>query len=130
MRPLHPILLFTAIAFLLACPFAAAQTLRLQPDGSLELLFTKPLPTVASVEQSTDLVSWSPPAAFEEVVSQDSKYETRRATIAIPSDVTNLFLRLRVTNAWTVALSWAPSSSPDVVGYLFVLRHCLARLHL
>ena len=117
MRPFPPIVLFIALVSFLACPCAIAQTLTLQPDGSLQLLFTKPLSSIVSVEQSRDLVSWAAAAATDEIVSQDSAYETRSATITIPSGATRLFLRLQIANAWTVALSWAPSLSQDVAGY-------------
>ena len=118
MRPFLPIFFCTAaVATLLFAPIAVAQTLRLQPDGSLELCFTKPLTAVAAVEQSADLVSWVPAVVDDEVISQNSKYETRCANIIIPSGTTKLFLRLRVSNAWTVTLGWAASPSRDVAGY-------------
>ena len=118
MRRFPPIFFCTAgVAILLIDPVAVAQTLRLQPDGSLEVCFTKPLIAVAAVEQSADLVFWVPAVIDDEVISQDSKYDTHCATIFIPSGTTKLFLRLRVSNAWTVSLSWAASPSRDVAGY-------------
>ena len=118
MRPFPPIFFCTAVAAtLLLAPIAVAQTLRLQPDGSLELCFTKPLTAVAAVEQSANLISWVPTVVDDEVISQNSKYETRCATSVIPSGTTKLFFRLRVSNAWTVTLSWAASPSRNVAGY-------------
>lgn len=115
MRLFRTVLVLTSIVYWLLGHFAAAQTLCFQPDGSL--LFTKPINSVVSVQQSYDLVSWSPATTSDEIASQDSTNETRRTTVAYPEHAPRLFLRLRVENAWRVALTWAPSRSSDVVGY-------------
>jgi hypothetical protein len=87
---------------------SAGNPLAIMPGGS-----------VVSVQQSSDLVSWVPAATSDEVLSQDSQTESRRSTVAAQPDISKLFLRLRVENAWKVALSWTPSLSSDVVGYCF-----------
>jgi hypothetical protein len=66
--------------------------------GQINYIFTysKPLDRNATyaVEQSTDLVNWSP--APDQLVSSTIDSEIRRAIVPVPAGATELFLRLRI----------------------------------
>jgi hypothetical protein len=98
-------------------PAGLAQGVQIAREGSsLALTYTKTLSTEVTVEQGNDLVSWTAAQTRDSLIANGSLTETIKSTVAIGA-AKQLFFRLRVTNAWTVALAWDASADPSVTGY-------------
>lgn len=109
--------LLTLLSFALA-PVAHPHEVDIEREGSsLALTYTVPITAVVSVEQSADLVSWSAIDTFDSILSPGPAEKIIKSNVACPPNVTRLFLRLRMAEAWKVALTWNPSPSPDISGY-------------
>lgn len=116
MCPKIAVLAVIAVSFFLA-QSAQPQSIQLEHDGTLILLFAKPFSTVVSTEQSPDLLVWTPANSWEQILSQSSKEQVVQSVVPGPLAATKMFFRLRMEKAWTVALSWNRSPSEEVAGY-------------
>jgi hypothetical protein len=97
---------------------AYAHEVDIEREGSsLALTYTVPIMATASVEQSADLISWSAIDTFDSILSHGPAAKIIKSNVDVPPNVARLFLRLRLDEAWKVALTWNPSPSPDVSGY-------------
>ena len=109
--------LLLAAASLLPTASLTGQTMVPVLDGSdLAVTYSKPNDTTVTVEQSTDLISWSPADSRDILVSSDGASQTIKSSVAA-SQPASLFVRLRVAQAWVVRLAWDAVPDSAVAGY-------------